>query len=103
MVNLIKFKADGGQAIYSEYVRAAAPAAEGCGAEVVYVGAAGADVAAGEDWDLVALVKYPSFDAFANVMTHPAYVGDAIPLREQAVERAVLMVSTPAGLIAESP
>ena len=92
MVNLLKFKPDGGREAYFKYIQAATPAATE-GMRVVYSGKAGVDIADGEDWDFVILVEYPSFDAFADMATGPIYQNQAIPFRPAALKKTLFMVS----------
>ena len=103
MVNLVKFKPGGGKAAYGEYIKATSGAAAQSGAniEILYAGRAGKDVAAGEQWDIVILARYPSFDSFADFVTHPIYQNEAIPFRTAGLEKALFMVSQPLDLVAE--
>ena len=68
---------------------------------MIYAGVAGKDVAAGEEWDMVLLARYPNFDAFADFVTHPIYQNEAIPFRTIGLEKALFMVSQPVDLGAE--
>jgi uncharacterized protein (DUF1330 family) len=92
MVNLLKFKPDGGREAYARYLQAATSAMP-ADYRVLYCGKAGADVADGEDWDFVILVEYPSFDAFADMAVSQIYQTQAIPFRPAALEKALFMVS----------
>ncbi len=103
MINLLKFKPGSGKAAYGEYIKATSGAAAAAGTqiELLYAGRAGKDIAAGELWDLVILARYPSFDMFADFVTHPVYQNDAIPFRTLGLEKALFMVSQPIDLVAE--
>jgi hypothetical protein len=103
MVNLVKFKPGGGKDSYGKYIKTASLAATQCGTaiEILYAGKAGKDVAAGDQWDMVILARYPSFDAFADFVSHPIYQDEAIPLRTIGLEKALFMVSQPIDLVAE--
>lgn len=103
MVNLVKFKPGGGKEAYGQYIKATTGAAAQSGAaiELLYAGRAGKDVAAGEQWDIVILARYPSFAAFADFVTHPIYQNEAIPFRTIGLEKALFMVSQPIDLVAE--
>jgi hypothetical protein len=74
MLNLLRF-APGGRARYAEYLRATAPFLAKVGGELVYAGeGATALVAeAGQAWDAVLLVRYPSRAAFAAMVADPDY------------------------------
>jgi hypothetical protein len=58
MLNLLRFKPDGGRAQYKQYGRAAQPLLERTGASTRYLGAVAAKVIGGEPWDLVLLIDY---------------------------------------------
>lgn len=92
MLNLLRFQKDGGRERYARYLEAAAPlAARRHGAEIVYAGDADAAVAAepGQSWEGVALVRYPSRQAFANLVHDPDYAA-ADELRLDAVSEVTL-------------
>ncbi len=95
MLNLLRFKPDGGQARYLEYLALAGPLVVRHGAEIVFAGNGHAALAAepGQAWDAVALVKYPSRDAFARMVADPDYQR-ADPVRLAALEEAVLQPLT---------
>lgn len=85
LVNLIKFREPDGLARFGDYARLTAPLLEEAGTEVVYSGQAGPSLS-GVDWDMVGLVRFPSIDAFVEVIGSPLYQSDAGPLRIEAVE-----------------
>jgi uncharacterized protein (DUF1330 family) len=95
MLNLLRFK-DGGRARYGEYARAIAPFLAKVGGELVYAGdGATALVAeAGQAWDAVLLVKYPSRAAFAAMVADPEYQ-KITHLRSEALAEAVLQATIP--------
>jgi uncharacterized protein (DUF1330 family) len=47
-----------------------------------------------DDWDLVALVSYPSRSAFIDMVTSPSY-GEAHANRERGLDRTVLLACEP--------
>ena len=96
VVNLLKFKADGGREAYSRYWQAL-PAFPP-GTRILYSGEAGPDLAAGEDWDFVLLVEYSDFDALAGAATRPEYQSGAASLRPDALEKTLAMISYPAAV-----
>jgi uncharacterized protein (DUF1330 family) len=88
MLNLLRFKPDGGRESYNKYARAILPFLEQVGGEVVYFGDASTPLV-GEGWDAVLLVRYPSRQAFSDMVADPDY--QAIThLRTQALDAAVL-------------
>jgi uncharacterized protein (DUF1330 family) len=91
MLNLLRFRADGGRERYMEYAARSIPIAERFGAEALYVGDGdGALVAeAGQAWDAVVLMRYPSRQAFASMVRDPEYRAGA-HLRSEALTESVL-------------
>ena len=64
------------------------------GGRFLYLGR-GAEVLVGDQsWDAVALVEYPSRKVFLEVIAMPEYAAMA-KLREDALERTILMATTP--------
>jgi len=76
MLNLLRFKSDGGRERYQQYGRAAGPLLDRAGATTRYLGAVTMTVIGGEPWDLVILVDYPSAAAFHTMVTDPEYPMD---------------------------
>jgi uncharacterized protein (DUF1330 family) len=91
MLNLLRFKPDGGRESYTKYSKAILPFLEQVGGTVVYYGeTATALVApAGSEWDAVLLVRYPSRQAFSAMVADPEYQ-QITHLRTQALDAAVL-------------
>ena len=94
MLNLLRF-AEGGRARYAEYARATAPFLAKVGGEVVYFGSGGQALVAeaGQAWDAVPLVRYPSRTAFSRMVADPEYQA-ITSLRSGALVEAVLQVTT---------
>ncbi len=91
MLNLLRFKPDGGRERYQQYLAMAGPLVGRYGAELIFMGEGGTALAAapGQAWDAVALVRYPSGQAFANMLADPDYqMADTI--RISALIEAVL-------------
>lgn len=82
MLNLLRFKPDGGREQYERYGQAAQPFLARVGASARYVGGVAATIIGGEPWDLVILVDYPSKQAFFSMVADPDYPnalrGDAL-------------------------
>lgn len=89
MLNLLRF-ADG-RAAYEAYAAATAPHLARVGGSVVYAGLGGAAVIAepGQSWDAVLLVRYPSRQAFLQMVMDPSYQ-DITHMRTAALREAVL-------------
>lgn len=58
LVNLLKFKEDGGREAYQRYGAIAGALFQRAGGEIVYAGSAGPLVAEGQDWDEVILARF---------------------------------------------
>lgn len=91
MLNALWFKPDGGKEKYLEYGAAAAPLTQQAGAEL-QDGLYTPEESLIGDWnpDLFFVVKYPSKEAFDNMINSPEYAKVA-PLREAALEKSLLI------------
>ena len=96
MLNLLRFKPDGGRERYLEYVEHFRHTAAPYGAEVLYVGDGLTPVVAeqGQAWDAVLLVQYPSRQSFTDMIRDPEYQ-KGTHLRTEALEEAVLQATKP--------
>jgi uncharacterized protein (DUF1330 family) len=93
MLNLLKFKENGGAESYGRYGDAAVQMIEERGGKVVWMGRAEQVLIGDTDadsWDAVALVSYPSRKAFIEMVTTPEYQ-KAHEHREGGLERTVLI------------
>lgn len=76
MVNLLKFKPEGGLQSYLQYGREVVPHLERVGATLRYAGGAPSVVIGdGEHpwWDAILIVEYPTPQAFIEMVTTPEY------------------------------
>jgi uncharacterized protein (DUF1330 family) len=89
MLNLLAFKPDGGEERYMEYGTAVAPLLEEVGGRIVFAGAASPALIGEGGWDVVALVEYPSRQAFLDMVGSPEYQAIA-HLRTEALAKAEL-------------
>jgi uncharacterized protein (DUF1330 family) len=94
MLNLLKFKKEGGREAYFRYIRESGPFVEAVGAKVVYFGKPKELLQGSEDWDLLMLVSYPSRKAFLSMANNPEYL-KVHEFRAEGVERAVLYATDP--------
>jgi uncharacterized protein (DUF1330 family) len=97
MLNLLRFKPDGGRHSYNKYAKAIIPFLEKVGGEVLYLGDTSTPLAqpdTGNDWDAVLLVTYPSRSAFSAMVADPEYQR-ITHLRTEALDAAVLQPTTP--------
>ncbi|OBB17845.1 DUF1330 domain-containing protein [Mycobacteriaceae bacterium 1482268.1] len=77
MVNLLKFRADGGRESYLRYGQEVVPHLQRAGATVRYAGGAPTQVIGdGEKpwWDAIVVVEYPSPAAFIDMVTDEDYL-----------------------------
>ncbi len=73
MVNLLKFKPDGGAAEYAKYSDGVAPLIKKLGGRILFSGAAKYCWIGKADWDAVALVEYPHKEALMEMIASPEY------------------------------
>jgi uncharacterized protein (DUF1330 family) len=90
MLNLLRFDPDGGRERYTEYLAGNAAMSDNV-AELVYLGFGARALVAeeGQAWDAVALVCYPSRQAFVDTIGSPEYPAIK-PVRRSALIEAVL-------------
>lgn len=77
MVNLLKFKADGGRESYARYGEEVIPHLDRAGATVLYAGAAPTQVIGDDEkpwWNAIVVVQYPSPAAFIDMVTNEEYL-----------------------------
>jgi uncharacterized protein (DUF1330 family) len=89
MLNLLKFKKDGGRKLYAKYVKESDRFIQAVGARVIYLGKTAELIYGSESWDAVLLVQYPTRKSFTTMTTDPQYI-EVHKFREAALERAVL-------------
>jgi uncharacterized protein (DUF1330 family) len=98
MLNLMRF-VPGGASKYTEYMTrfTTSGVSERYGVTIVYGGTGHASLVApdGDDWDMVALVRYPSRRHFVDMVNDPDYQ-EFEHLRAEAVATAVLQPTSPA-------
>jgi uncharacterized protein (DUF1330 family) len=95
MLNLLRF-ADGKREQYDEYVTRADEFVKRYGGELIYYGDASTVLVAepGQEWEAVVLVRYPSRQAFSEMVADPEY-HTISHLRTGALSEAVLQATTP--------
>ncbi|EFL22173.1 MULTISPECIES: DUF1330 domain-containing protein [Streptomyces] len=97
MLNLLRFRPDGGRESYRRYAEALGPAINArYGVRVEYMGDGGRALVAedGQAWDMVLLVRYPSRQAFADMIRDPEYQA-ASRFRSEALVESVLQPTVP--------
>jgi uncharacterized protein (DUF1330 family) len=102
MLNLMRFRErslDGDGSGWDAYLRYSAitvPMIRARGGTLLWTGDAKAVALgpqAGNDWDFVALVYYPSVGAFLDMMTSEAYESQADPHRRNGCEEHVIIAT----------
>lgn len=73
MVNLLKFKPNGGAAEYAKYAAGVKPIVEKLGGRILFSGQAAFCLLGNADWDSVALVEYPKKEALIQMTQSPDY------------------------------
>jgi uncharacterized protein (DUF1330 family) len=97
MLNLLRFKPDGGRESYAKYSDALADTyLARYGGEVLYAGDGSTALVAedGQAWDAVLIVRYPSREAFSRMVADPEYQ-QFTHFRTEALEEAVLQATVP--------
>ena len=94
MLNLLKFKKEGGREAYFRYIKESGPFVEAVGAKVIYFGKPKELLQGKEDWNLLMLVQYPSRKAFLKMANNPDYL-KVHEFRAEGMERAVLYATDP--------
>jgi uncharacterized protein (DUF1330 family) len=103
MVNLLKFKPDGGQEHYLQYGQEVVPHLERVGATLRYAGGAPAVVIGDGErpwWDVILIVEYPTPQAFIDMVTTPEYL-NVHEHRAAALERGDLIATSTWSVVAE--
>lgn len=95
MVNLLKFKPDGGAESYRKYAEATAELMLGKGiTRVVYRGKGLMPVIGDEEWDEIALYEYSSIDAFLEMNRDKRYQA-VVHYRTEALVESRLYLTVP--------
>lgn len=97
MLNLLRFRPGGGRESYQRYAEALGRGINArYGLQVEYLGDGGRALVAedGQAWDMVVLVRYPSRQAFVDMVRDPDYQA-VTHLRSEALVESVLQPTTP--------
>ena len=96
MVNLLKFKADGGLESYLRYAQEVTPHLQRVGATVRHAGTApGVVIGDGEQpwWEAILIVEYPTPQSFLDMVTTPEYA-EVHKHRAAGLERGDLIATS---------
>jgi uncharacterized protein (DUF1330 family) len=100
MLNLLRF-ADGasGVELYARYAEAIAPHLRRVGGEIIWSGTCDRALIGPDEpeWDMAAVVRYPSRSAFLDMVRDPAYQ-ESTKLRTAALADSRLIPCGPGGL-----
>ncbi len=99
MVNLLRFNADGGRESYLRYAELVGPHLERVGARVVFHGSGKTTLIGDDAWDEIAIVEYPSREAFL-AMVGAADYQDAAQYRTRGLADSRLYCTQPGTLSA---
>ncbi len=90
MLNLHRFKRDGGEAAFEAFVRRFTRVLESIGAEVVYLGRMSSPFipAEGSGWEAILLTRYPRRELLLELVEHPEYP-ELRRMRSDALETTV--------------
>jgi len=89
MLNLLKFKPEGGLASYGRYAQEVEKFMAEVGAKMIFLSKTDELLIGQETWDVVMLVQYPSRRAFLKMTSNPKYL-EIHKYRAEAIERSVL-------------
>lgn len=95
MMNLLRFRPDGGRERYAQYLDHFRVHGGRYGAEVLYLGTGSTTLVAedGQAWDALLVVRYPTRQAFSDLVRDPVYAAGT-HLRTGALVEAVLQATT---------
>ena len=94
MLNLLRFKPDGGRESYQKYSDNTMPLLKQRGAKLIYRGNGRMTVIGGESWDTIVIVEYPSRDAFFDMVGSEEYQ-KGVHWRTEALEDSRLVCMQP--------
>lgn len=90
MLNLLKFKKEGGREAYDKYIEGLQEPFNRIGGQLSSQGESLMTVIGDESWDEILFADYPSIDAFVEMQRDKVYQA-AVPYRDEAVEDSRLI------------
>lgn len=94
MLNLLKFKPDGGAELYDRYSSVAGRLVIEIGGKILYYGSQIMPVIGHEEWDAVLLVQYPSRKAFLSMIADERYQSAARFRHEALIDSRLYALAT---------
>lgn len=95
VVQLLRFKPDGGEARFQPYGALSHKLMEKARGEILYLGNTGPMIAGSDEWDIVALIRFPDIERFLGMLTDPSFQNEGRRIRESALERVQWMITYP--------
>jgi len=90
MINLLKFKKEGGREAYARYHEGLQESFDRIGGKITKMGNLLMTVIGFEEWDQFFVAEYPSIDAFIEMQRDKGYQA-AVPHRDEALEDSRLI------------
>jgi uncharacterized protein (DUF1330 family) len=94
MLNLLKFKPDGGKELYDKYAVASTRLILKLGGKILYYGKPVMPVIGDEMWDAVILVLYPSIPAFLGMIESEPYRTAAVDRHNSLLDSRLIAMDT---------
>ena len=91
MLNALWFKPQGGKEQYDEYIKLARPFMQAVGGKVCDTFQPQKAIIGDFDADLIFFVEYPNWESFKQFVNNSDYQKIAVPVREQAITRSLLV------------
>ncbi len=96
LLNLLKYREEGGREAFGRYGGVTAPLIQDAGGQVLFGGKAGAVLTGSNtEWDDVLVVRFPSAEKFLGMIESETYTGQAAPIRAEALEATLWMAVHP--------
>ena len=85
MINLLKFKPDGGRESYKQYGEAGASIWEKYGVHPIFESDVHLPIIGDEEWDKILIAEYPSLSNFLDMNRDAEYIEKVLPYRQEAL------------------
>ncbi len=95
MLNMLRFKPDGGRESYSQYSAHTMPLLAQRGGKAVYRAEPRKTVIGGEDWDEIFVIEYPSKAAFLDMVLSEEYQKGAHLRHEALADSRLICMQMP--------
>ncbi len=85
MINLLKFKPDGGRESYKQYGEAGTSIWEKYGVHPIFESDVHLPIIGDEEWDKILIAEYPSLSNFLDMNRDAKYIEKVLPYRQEAL------------------